>query len=464
MQRVRISRSDFLFGLMAVAVPGATVLVVLSVMGAVAVPALAIGAGLTVLAAGAVALAWARDVASLRLKAERIGTAGSPAQVPTLLTPVGATLARCLEEARRRAFRSERALEVRALEAERLIDALPEPILVVGSGRRILHGNLAAENLLGSALTGRNLAEVLRSPDLLEGLDHAFGGGQAQDIDFEISGPVERSLRARIAPLVRDDGVAAGMVLVFEDLTALRRTEQMRVDFVANVSHELRTPLSSLTGFIETMQGPAKDDAAAQERFLAIMAEQTGRMGRLVDDLLSLSRIELEEHNPPADTVDLQPLVASMVTMLKGIAAERSVMLEVSLSDDLPPIVGDADQVGQVLRNLIENAIKYGRQGGVVRIAGRRQQGTVAISVSDNGDGIPREHLHRLTERFYRVDAARSRKAGGTGLGLAIVKHILNRHRGRLTIESAPGEGSRFTTIWPIAAEPPAARHGSMVS
>lgn len=451
MQRVGISRSDFLFGFLAVAAPGAGVLVVLSAMGAVAPAGLAIGTALTGLAAAAVALVWARDVASLRQKAERIGVAGGPVQSPSLLTPVGAALARCLEEARRRAFRSERALEARALEAERLIDALPEPILVIGDGRRILHGNLAAENLFGSPLAGRNLAEVLRSPGLLEGLDDAFGGVQPEDIDFEISGPVERSLRARIAPLVRDDGIAAGMVLVFEDLTALRRAEQMRVDFVANVSHELRTPLSSLTGFIETLQGPAKDDAAAHDRFLAIMAEQTGRMGRLVDDLLSLSRIELEEHNPPDDRVDLTPLVASMVTLLKGMAAEREVLLEVSLPDNLPPIIGDADQVGQVLRNLIENAIKYGRHGGVVRISARQRQDAVALTVSDDGEGIPREHLHRLTERFYRVDAARSRKAGGTGLGLAIVKHILNRHRGRLTIDSTPGEGSRFTTVWPVA-------------
>lgn len=464
MQRIRFGRGDYLFGFLLAAGPGGLALLILFLAGVIGALATVAGVALTCLAATAIAWAWARDAAALRHKAASIGLSDGPSPVPALRTPLGGALARPLEQARRRAFRAERALEVRALEAEHLIDALPEPILVIGQGRRILHGNLAAEKLLGTSLAGRNLAEVLRSPGVLEGLDDFFEGGIVEDIDFEISGPVERSMRVRIAPLTRDSKPDAAAVLVFEDLTALRRAEQMRVDFVANVSHELRTPLSSLMGFIETLQGPAKDDAAARDRFLSIMAEQTQRMGRLVDDLLSLSRIELEEHNPPAGTVDLAPLVASTVTLLKAMAAEHSVMLEVSLPDDLPAITGDADQVGQVLRNLIENAIKYGRHGGVVRIAGRRNGSAVSLSVSDNGEGIPREHMHRLTERFYRVDTARSRRAGGTGLGLAIVKHIVNRHRGRLSIESTPGQGSRFTTSWPVASEQPWLADGEAVS
>ena len=455
MQRIGVGRKDFLFGFLLAGVPGLAALLALLVSGLLSAFAFAVGAVLVLSAAAAMAWAWAKDADALRRKAASIGTADGPPQGVTLRTPMAGALARPLEEARRQAFRIERALEVRALEAERLIDALPEPILVVGQGRRVLHGNLAAENLLGSALAGRNLTEILRSPDILEGLDDAFAYGIADDIDFEIAGPVERSMRARIAPLARGGNPGAAVVLVFEDLTALRRTEQMRVDFVANVSHELRTPLSSLTGFIETLQGPAKDDEAARERFLAIMADQTQRMARLVDDLLSLSRIELEEHNPPAGTVELPGLVESTLTLLRAMAEEQSVKLAVSLPKDLPAITGDADQVGQVLRNLIENAIKYGRKGGEVRIEGRREGGTVSLSVSDSGEGIPREHLHRLTERFYRVDTARSRRAGGTGLGLAIVKHIVNRHRGKLSIDSTPGQGSRFTTTWPVASGRP---------
>jgi two-component system phosphate regulon sensor histidine kinase PhoR len=230
----------------------------------------------------------------------------------------------------------------------------------------------------------------------------------------------------------------------------VRRGEQMRVDFIANVSHELRTPLASLAGFIETLQGQARDDAAARERFLGIMADQTSRMGRLVEDLLSLSQIELDEHNRPAGRVDIPTRVDQTLEELEPVARERSVTLIADLPEGLPPVNGDGDQVAQVLRNLIENAIKYGREGGEVRIAAARVGDTVSLTVQDNGEGIPREHLHRLTERFYRVDAARSRRAGGTGLGLAIVKHIVNRHRGRLAITSTPGEGSRFTVFWPV--------------
>ena len=345
----------------------------------------------------------------------------------------------------------QHALEERALDAERLIDALPEPMLVVSNRRRILHGNLAAEDLLGPALVGRSLAEVIRSPDVLEGTERALLIRQPLDVDFVLAGPVERQMRARTAPLLRGGAGGEAIVVVLQDLTAVRRAEQMRVDFVANVSHELRTPLASLIGFIETLKGPARDDVAARDRFLAIMEDQTQRMTRLVDDLLSLSRIEMEEHNPPAERIALADVIASTTGLLEPIARDRSVTLETEVAADLPPIIGEPDQVAQVLRNLVENAIKYGREGGSVRISAAIEGRTIALSVQDDGEGIARRHLHRLTERFYRVDAARSRQAGGTGLGLAIVKHIVNRHRGRLAIESKPGEGSKFTVYWPLS-------------
>jgi len=451
-KRIGISRSEFGYALLGAAAPGAVALFALHLSDMLSASAAAGGLMLVLLAAAAVAFVWAREAAALRERTAMIAAddgGGRPA--PALKTPPGIRLARLLEEARRRAFRVQRALEARALEAERLIDALPEPVLVVGQGRRLLHGNLAAEKLFGPALAGRNLAELLRNPDVLEHLEKVLEGAPGGGVDFQPGGGADRAMRAEIAALPPVNGGEPGAVLIFEDLTAVRRAQQMRVDFVANVSHELRTPLASLGGFIETLQGPAKDDARARERFLGIMADQARRMGRLVDDLLSLSRIEMEEHNPPSGWVEIGPAVASVVTLLQGMAAERQVTVEAGLPEGLPPVTGDADQVGQVLRNLIENAIMYGRNGGSVRITAQPEGPMLAVTVSDDGDGIPREHLHRLTERFYRMDAARSRRAGGTGLGLAIVKHIVNRHRGRLRIESTPGQGSHFTTVWPVA-------------
>jgi two-component system phosphate regulon sensor histidine kinase PhoR len=253
---------------------------------------------------------------------------------------------------------------------------------------------------------------------------------------------------------------------VLHDVTALKQAERMRADFVANVSHELRTPLSALLGFTETLRGPAKDDAPARERFLGIMHEQAQRMTRLVRDLLSLSRIEELEHTPPTENVDLRRVVGSVVDTLGLQAKAKSVAVEVDIAADVPPVTGDADQLAQVVQNLLDNAIKYARAGGQVRIAGRKLAGAppriaasaargrlpapdwwVSLAVGDDGEGIAREHLPRLTERFYRVDAARSRQLGGTGLGLAIVKHILNRHRGGVAVDSEPGRGSVFT-VW----------------
>jgi two-component system, OmpR family, phosphate regulon sensor histidine kinase PhoR len=234
----------------------------------------------------------------------------------------------------------------------------------------------------------------------------------------------------------------------------------MRADFVANVSHELRTPLASLIGFIETLQGPAADDKPAQQRFLAIMAEQGARMNRLIDDLLSLSRIELTEHQPPSDWLDLRQLVPRVAAGFEPRLAERSVRLALRLDEDLPDLQADSDQIAQVLQNLMDNAVKYGREGGTMAVAvARAAPGArwparlgVLISVTDDGGGIPRQHLPRLTERFYRVDKGRSRAVGGTGLGLAIVKHIVNRHRGQLVIDSEEGKGTTVS-VWLPAAQ-----------
>jgi two-component system phosphate regulon sensor histidine kinase PhoR len=245
-------------------------------------------------------------------------------------------------------------------------------------------------------------------------------------------------------------------VLTLHDVTALRRAEQMRADFIANAGHDLKTPLSTLIGFIETLLGPARDDAEARERFLTIMREETQRMARLVDDLRSLTRIEQSEHMPPTGDVALPPLLAHVAAALELRAGERGMRIRLDVPADLPAVQGDRDQLAQLFQNLLDNAIKYGRPHSEIAVTAgtdsARSASDIWVAVADRGDGIPPEHLPRLTERFYRVDTGRSREMGGTGLGLAIVKHILNRHRGRLEIDSAPGRGSTFTVRLPAAA------------
>jgi two-component system phosphate regulon sensor histidine kinase PhoR len=239
--------------------------------------------------------------------------------------------------------------------------------------------------------------------------------------------------------------------------------ERMRADFVANVSHELRTPLTSLIGFVETLRGPAADDPPAQQRFLGIMAEQGARMNRLIDDLLSLSRIELNEHQPPSDTFDLRELIGRLVASFEPRLVQRRNRMDVRVDATPPAVTGDADQIAQVLQNLLDNALKYGREDGTISLSTELSQPNgrwpsrpgLVIAVSDQGAGIAREHIPRLTERFYRVDKGRSRSVGGTGLGLAIVKHIVNRHRGQLAIDSEVGVGTTISVWLPLT--PPGA-------
>jgi len=333
-------------------------------------------------------------------------------------------------------------------EKPRIMDAMPDPLLLIDSERRVTRANRAARELAGIDLTGYDLAVGLRNPQLLEAVDRVLAGGSGESIEQVFPVPVERVFAIRIEPLGEDLPDAA--VAVFHDLTALEQMEKMRTDFVANVSHELKPPLASLRGYIETLQGPAKDDDEARERFLAVMEEQAQRMARLIDDLLSLSRIELEEHARPSESVGLDDILNSVARGLAPQAEKRNIDLRIDVPDELPRVRGDKDRLAEVFQNLIENGVKYGREGGGITIeAGQQQDGTIAVSVKDDGPGIAPEHIPRLTERFYRVDPDRSRETGGTGLGLAIVKHIVNRHRGRLIVQSEVGRGSRFTVILP---------------
>ncbi len=456
MARNRIRKGDYLFAWVGAAVSGIAAVTVVALTGGLSV-GYAIGAIVLILASAAfAAIPLSRDIATLHERASNIGVEAKSADPTVYWTPLGGGLARQLQDSRRRVIAVQRAIEARADDAERVIDALPEALFVLDARRRIMHANRSAERLFGPDLAGRNLAQVLRHPRLLRSVDACLADGQNVAVEVEIMSPVARTLEAHIGRLPHHGAGGDALLLTLQDLTAIRRAEQMRVDFVANVSHELRTPLTSLGGFVETMQTVAKDDPVARERFLAIMATETQRMNRLVEDLLSLSRIELEEHKPPEGPVALRPIIESVMSLLQPIAEEHKTTVSLEMPDDLPAVTGDADQLAQVVRNLLENAIKYGRPGGKVTIQGRSGARQVAVAFQDDGEGIPRELQYRLTERFYRVEKARSRKIGGTGLGLAIVKHIVNRHRGRLQVESDLGEGSTFTIHLPVHASKPA--------
>jgi two-component system, OmpR family, phosphate regulon sensor histidine kinase PhoR len=371
-----------------------------------------------------------------------------------------------LESALRRLNRWLTELHQKRVAADRmrqaLLDALPDPVLLVDAGGTIRRANGAAAELLGPDLAGRPLPLALRDPGLLGAVEGALAEGHGAQLNLDLAAPARRAFGVHVLP-VDLPGEGPHAVVALRERTEELMIERMRSDFVANVSHELRTPLTALSGFIETLRGPARDDAEARERFLAIMAGEAERMGRLIHDLLSLSRIELVEHQPPKDRVDPAACLRHVVGALAPQAERRGVMLELEIPDDLPPVCGDRDQLVQLFTNLIENAIKYGGgPDGPVRIEAHAIEAAapgagvltgrpaLRVAVTDRGPGIAREHIPRLTERFFRVDAARSRGMGGTGLGLAIVKHILRRHRGHLAIASELGKGSTFTVYLPL--------------
>lgn len=356
-----------------------------------------------------------------------------------------------------------------------ILDEIPDPVIVLDGSGRIVFGNRAAEGLMGSRANGKHVATMLRSAVLMTAIEEVLNGGGARSVDYSLPVPVERNYRGYVTPIEPDPHPnsqgrlsesaqrrrSRAVLVVIRDMTEVRRVEDMRVDFVAFASHELKTPLASLSGFIDTLRGHAKDDPMAQERFLEIMADQAERMRRLIDDLLSLSRIELREHVRPSKIVDVLSVVNDVVDGVKHVAEKNDMEISVTSPVNLPRVRGDAEELAQVVQNLVDNALRYGRTGKRVEIIlGTDVRGgkpMLRLAVKDFGAGISREHLPRLTERFYRVDAAASRAKGGTGLGLAIVKHIVNRHQGTLAIDSELGQGSTFTVLIPAIEEEKAA-------
>lgn len=338
-----------------------------------------------------------------------------------------------------------------------LLDALPLAALLVDAQDRIAGANAGALSILGEHAIGRHYVTALRQPDLLDAIETCAQNETRRETRF-LSRDGGRDTTYVVKCGWIDSGDIRGVLVSFHDVSDLEAAGQMRRDFVANVSHELRTPLTALMGFIETLRGPAKNDPAAQDRFLGIMQAEAERMERLVKDLLSLSRVEAQERVRPAEEVDLAALARSVLHGLDPVARETDVTLTAEIPPEANIVPGDEDQLRQLISNLVENAIKYGGAGGVVTLSlaasprdAALRAPAVVLSVRDKGQGIDPIHIPRLTERFYRVDSHRSRQVGGTGLGLAIVKHIVSRHRGRLRVESVPGQGSTFTVTLPAA-------------
>jgi two-component system, OmpR family, phosphate regulon sensor histidine kinase PhoR len=345
-----------------------------------------------------------------------------------------------------------------------VVAGMPDPAVLLDRAGRVIHLNTAAAQL-APALRKNELAQfALRSPEIIAALREAIATSEPRRATYLDQVPVDRWMELIITPVPMPTlfgGTEKCMLMTFHDQTPLRRVEEMRADFVANASHELRTPLAALSGFIDTLQGPAKEDTKARERFLGIMHTQATRMARLIDDLLSLSRVELSAHVRPDASVDIVPIIRQVADGLEPLAKERQVEIEIDLPAEPVSIAGDREELLRLFENLIENALKYGASGGRIIVSLTRATSSegapeIRIKVRDFGPGIAPEHLPRLTERFYRVDVGDSRAQGGTGLGLSLVKHILIRHRGRLLIESVPKNGATFTACFPQPGIPSA--------
>jgi two-component system phosphate regulon sensor histidine kinase PhoR len=330
--------------------------------------------------------------------------------------------------------------------SRKLIEGLTEAAIIV-RGATVAMSNAAARNLLGVAIEGVDVRQVLPHPALIERL---VRGRVASPEEVEVTGlgGSRRQWLARIAP-VEEDALLVRLI----DRSEARAAEQMRVDFVANASHELRTPLSTLIGYAETLRERTGDiDEATRERFLGFVHDEAKRMQRVVEDLISLSRIEAEKFTTPTDAVDVEQVVEVAIESARRMADQRGSALVCEIEPDLPPVAADYAQILQVLDNLVTNALRYGEPGTPVTISASLEDAMVHLTVADRGEGVPPEHVHRLTERFYRVDTSRSRSLGGTGLGLSIVKHIIERHRGRLTIESKLGKGTTVHVLLPVVS------------
>jgi two-component system phosphate regulon sensor histidine kinase PhoR len=444
--------------------PAGIALALLATLGLVTVSVAAIGWLLSLAGGGWVAWSRLREleaiaawIEGLPLDQERPPLAEAEGALSgRLLRPVS-ELGRQLRRQSGRMAQQQRMLRS-------VTEALPDPIMVVDRQMMVIQANAAARRSFDAPAPPVPLQRVLRDPGVLAAVTGALGGTSASSVSFSPSHDPAKQFSSRIEPVDLGDG-GGGALITLREQTEQVMIERMRSDFVANASHEIRTPLASIQGFIETLRGPARHDPHARESFLEIMAEEASRMARLVDDLLSLSRIELAARQPPRERCDPTGAVTYALDRMRPTAAQNRVDLMVEVPASLPQVVGDPDQLHQLFVNLIDNAIKYGGENTSVRVTGEviaaapADSGAAAgrpcvrIAIVDQGPGIAPEHLPRLTERFYRAEGGRNRRQRGTGLGLAIVKHILRRHQGHLAIDSTPGAGSSFAVLLPTAED-----------
>jgi len=353
-------------------------------------------------------------------------------------------------------------METVITEREILVDTLPDILIMTNDDKVIVRTNRAARNIFGQNLANKHLREIIPNEKLSNAISAVIEDLRGQEVEFHIEQPAPMDFQAIIErfPIPSEGGIS--IVMTLTDVTQQKRVQRMRADFVANASHEIRTPLASIIGFIETLRGPAKDDPVAREEFLKVMADQSERMSKLVNDLLSLSKIEMNAHVVPTAKIDLLRIIRSEKQHFDWHSKQKNVGIRLDLNDNLPFTRGDYEELGQVVRNLLGNGIKYTNPDTEVVVSAKLTSvlpddplfwnltRAICFSVQDRGEGISQEHIPRLTERFYRVDTARTRKVGGTGLGLSIVKHILNRHHGLLAIESQVGQGSTFRVFLPV--------------
>ncbi len=356
-------------------------------------------------------------------------------------------------------------METIITEREILVDSLPDMLIMTNDAQEIVRTNRASRHMFGQNLAGRPLKSVLPSDILLNAVTAVIEDMKGRELDFRQEVPDQRDLHAIIEhfPIASTGGIS--VIITLTDITDLKRTQKMRADFVANASHEIRTPLTSISGFIETIQGPAKDDMEAQKKFITMMGVQAERMKNLINDLLSLSKIEMNAHTVPTGEVDIAQVIYREKDHFDWSAKNKNMEIVLDFNDTLPKVRGEENELRQVIHNLIGNAVKYGYEETEVTVTARvtsdlprdpnfiKLKRCLLMTVTDQGEGIAKEHIPRLTERFYRVDTSRTRKIGGTGLGLAIVKHILIRHRGSLQIESVVGKGSSFNVYLPLSED-----------
>lgn len=340
---------------------------------------------------------------------------------------------------------------------DQILNGLNALVLIIDSNRQITFANSTAKKRFGDSVVGDSFVRIVRQPDCLAAIDSVINGEAERRVEITMGAAPSATFEVKITSVGQNHANDARVAVTFEDVSQIRDAQLMRSEFVANVSHELRSPLTALAGFIETLSGPAKDDTDARQRFLGLMDKEAARMKRLIDDLLSLSKLQGKERIRPSGHVDVHVLVQRVIATLTPISELERKNIDFKNNSKVTTILGDEDELIQIFHNIIENAIKYGALdtdvsieiSDIDHVAGIDGR-VLAVSVADQGAGIAAEDIPRLTERFYRVDKSRSRIKGGTGLGLAIVKHILNRHRGRLHIESEVGVGSTFTIFVPI--------------